>query len=671
MLKNISIKAQITLLGLVSTIVMAFAIILYVSNSMQSEAASQAKENVLNIAKGNASAIKGVLESANKVVGTVQNILYAHVNSDEKTSRLQIIEIYKQIIKDNKSFVGVSTIWEPNAFDGKDDDFAGKAYHDKTGRYMPYVYRSAGKIIVEPIADDLNVAEYYQLPKKTKSRILTEPYFYPIDGKDILMVTITTPLIVKDKFYGVITVDIALDEFQKRANSLNVYEKTGIGGIISYAGMIVSLSNKPKLVGKSLKELFPKWYESNLKVVQSAEELKVYNTENNYFISFAPVKLEGIKTPWSFFIKVPEEKVLEHSREVLQNVILIGIVLTFVVLALFWLVLQKVINPLVELVSRTNELSSGDGDLTRRLVVNSENEIGQASKGINNFIEKVRDLVVNAKSLSNENSSVSHELSTTSLGVGRNVEKAVNTLEDSTNKTKAITEDITGYINDAKKSKEEIVEANTMLKEAREEIISLTNKVQTSAAAEVELASKLEALSHDTEQVKEILTVIADIADQTNLLALNAAIEAARAGEHGRGFAVVADEVRKLAERTQKSLSEINSTISIIVQSTIDASEQMNKNSKDINELASISTNVEEKIDTTTKIVDSATTSNDKTVKDFESTGAYIEDIKTNMGNVFELTTTNARSVEEIASAAEHLSKMTEELTNKLGEFRT
>ncbi len=389
------------------------------------------------------------------------------------------------------------------------------------------------------------------------------------------------------------------------------------------------------------------------------------------FISFAPVKLEGIKTPWSFFIKVPEEKVLEHSREVLQNVILIGIVLTFVVLALFWLVLQKVINPLVELVSRTNELSSGDGDLTRRLVVNSENEIGQASKGINNFIEKVRDLVVNAKSLSNENSSVSHELSTTSLGVGRNVEKAVNTLEDSTNKTKAITEDITGYINDAKKSKEEIVEANTMLKEAREEIISLTNKVQTSAAAEVELASKLEALSHDTEQVKEILTVIADIADQTNLLALNAAIEAARAGEHGRGFAVVADEVRKLAERTQKSLSEINSTISIIVQSTIDASEQMNKNSKDINELASISTNVEEKIDTTTKIVDSATTSNDKTVKDFESTGAYIEDIKTNMGNVFELTTTNARSVEEIASAAEHLSKMTEELTNKLGEFRT
>ena len=108
----------------------------------------------------------------------------------------------------------------------------------------------------------------------------------------------------------------------------------------------------------------------------------------------------------------------------------------------------------------------------------------------------------------------------------------------------------------------------------------MNTQIEISSQNEEELSGKLIQLTQDTEQVKDVLSVISDIAEQTNLLALNAAIEAARAGEHGRGFAVVADEVRKLAERTQKSLAEINATINVVIQSISETSDAMIKNAE-------------------------------------------------------------------------------------------
>jgi len=389
--------------------------------------------------------------------------------------------------------------------------------------------------------------------------------------------------------------------------------------------------------------------------------------------------------PWGWIIGTGEyidniETKITQMREVTSNEVVASIYKMLLlstisaVLLMFgvtFITKRTIITPINDILKVASDLAEGEGDLTKRITTKSNDEIKQIAHYVNKFIEKVHVSIKSVKSVSLENSSISNELSVTTLQVGENVEKSVAIVQETTDTTAKIMDEITSSIQVAITSKDEITEANNILNEVRVNIIDLTRKVQESAEQETELAASIDALSKDAEQVKGVLAVISDIADQTNLLALNAAIEAARAGEHGRGFAVVADEVRKLAERTQKSLVEINTTINLIVQATSSASEQMNSNSHDMNLLAEASTHVENKINITANIVNKATKASDQTVRDFEVTGQHVQNIVQRINEINTLSTTNARNVEEIASAAEHLNTLTVDLTQKLELFRT
>lgn len=309
-------------------------------------------------------------------------------------------------------------------------------------------------------------------------------------------------------------------------------------------------------------------------------------------------------------------------------------------------------------------------DFRNKVLIKGDNEIASISKNLLILVISLKEFIVETKKSSLENSSISHELSATVGVVGQKVEDVRAIVNQTTQKAKNISVEVLRSVEDANGSKQNIMTANDNLKVVTQEITNLTNEVQLTAQVEAEMADKIEQLSADADQVKEVLTVISDIADQTNLLALNAAIEAARAGEHGRGFAVVADEVRKLAERTQKSLVEIRATINVIVQAIMDAGEQMNKNSKNIQELAVISSNVEKKISITVDIMHDANRVSSKTVSDFEQTGRLVDTISVEINDVNEIVASNARSVEEIAAAAEHLNSMTEQLNLKMERFK-
>jgi len=368
---------------------------------------------------------------------------------------------------------------------------------------------------------------------------------------------------------------------------------------------------------------------------------------------------------------VVEFAVSEAEYILIKLIIIMSIITTFIMGMLIFILQRAVIRPIVELKMRSENLASGDGDLTKQMEVHSGDEIGQASKEFNKFIEKVRVAVSTAKASSSENASVANELSSTAMEVGKRAENTSMIVNETNVMSKNIKDELSYSLEKAQKSKLEIEDANAKLIGAKAQILKMANQVQTSAQTEIELAHKMAQLSHDADQVKGVLTVISDIADQTNLLALNAAIEAARAGEHGRGFAVVADEVRNLAERTQKSLTEINATINVIVQAINDASDHMSVNSKNMEGLTKLAGDVEKNINETSDIMSNATNSSEHTVKDYIDTGKRVDAIAQKIEEINTITISSARSMEEVSSATDHLSDLADKLNHVLGNFRT
>ncbi|MGM0534273.1 MAG: methyl-accepting chemotaxis protein, partial [Campylobacterota bacterium] len=359
---------------------------------------------------------------------------------------------------------------------------------------------------------------------------------------------------------------------------------------------------------------------------------------------------------------------LSSSQQLIAIFSVIGL-LFFSVLIFF--VMRSILRPIFDVNTQATQLAEGDGDLTRELTIYNQDELGKSCGSINSFIRKILTLVKEAKTLSNENASIAHELSTTSDSVGRSSQNSIKIIDDATAKASAIKKEIHSAIEEARQNKENILQANKDLRFAKEEIDTLTNRVSQNAQLETEVAGNMQELSSQAQEVKSVLDVIGDIADQTNLLALNAAIEAARAGEHGRGFAVVADEVRKLAERTQKSLVEIDSTISVIVQSINDATEKMNTNAKEVEALSRVSSDVDEHLSNAVEKVLGVVSSSEKSVQDFIQTGNNVDTIVEEVEKINKLSANNARSVEEIASAASHLGSVTDDLNTKLAQFKT
>ncbi len=345
--------------------------------------------------------------------------------------------------------------------------------------------------------------------------------------------------------------------------------------------------------------------------------------------------------------------------------------ITLVVLTLVYAKL-RIVKRIDELVLKINAFSHGDKDLRAKIDVGDRNdEISQVGRGINLFVENARLIMEEIKGISTLNKTSMDKLVQITQETQKSMKDSSTTLNSVKNKATDIASMMNISIEQSQGLRKRLIETQGLVKESKDAIGDLFSQITESAHTEEELSSQVEQLSRNADDVKSILDIINDIADQTNLLALNAAIEAARAGEHGRGFAVVADEVRNLAGRTQKSLAEINSTIMVIVQEINAVSSQMNLNSQKMERLSDMSKSVQETYEKMSSNLSSVVLDSNQSMDDYAKSGHQIEAMVSDFVEVEKVASKTLADSSDILNIATHVSETTINLDKQVNLFKT
>jgi methyl-accepting chemotaxis protein len=367
------------------------------------------------------------------------------------------------------------------------------------------------------------------------------------------------------------------------------------------------------------------------------------------------------------YIKQRSIDKIDFNAIIMQVIIVVSLVF---LIAVFYLIVSNISKSIVRL-EGTIKAIVNDRDFTGNVQVQGNDELSMIGQKLNELVAMLRQSFQTIRIASNENLDVSSKLSTATVSIANAAEQEAAIVNETTRESDQMKIAMQASSREAQSVKEQAVGARHNLHEAQNALHETIEQLTLTVEMEGEMNSRLNSLSQEASQVKQVLTVIADIADQTNLLALNAAIEAARAGEHGRGFAVVADEVRKLAERTQKSLVETNATVNVIVQSINDITEQMNHNVSRIEQLVDASAQVNEHTQTAADALADTVVSIEKLAVDTTMNAQTTDMIISKISRIHELSASNAQSVEGISAAAEHLHQLTQQLTQQVSAYRT
>ena len=510
---------------------------------------------------------------------------------------------------------------------------------------------------------DPRVRPWYKLALSSAKLSYTKPYIAASTGE--LVVAATRPLNVEEG-EAVIAGNLSLKMLETTVSAMT--SDLAYGVLTSKEGNVLVHPN-PEYILKNIRDIYP---DITHKVLENLEGRKPFEPIPSLIqgvkslIAAEPVK----KTSWYLILIIDEKKAFQRVDDILIDTILSSIVAISVTFILILITVRRLLKPLTQTNHALTDLAQGDGDLTIRLQEESNDEIGELARKVNLFIAKLHTIISEIDTSGKEVS-----------GQANSFQEMVKSNQQKLSEQQSQITQIAAAVNEMSATAQEVASnaeataaatksSNDNCEKGQAVILKSQNSITTLASEINKTSQAIAELEANTQNINNILLTIQGIAEQTNLLALNAAIEAARAGEQGRGFAVVADEVRVLSQRTHGSTEEISSVIVTLLANTNSAVQTM-KTSEDLandsvseasnatDALTSIAESIEQIADMSTQIASAA-----------EQQRAVTEEVSRNVESVSQVSDNMVSGASETIEMAESLTGVSHHLNDQVGQFK-